>query len=138
MHFCLEIGRSLSNVTKQTKNYISEQATFHSTIYIPPSLSVHFRQQYLPFFLQKCVKINWKLIIINVVFIDLMLNMKIGDENMRIWSFNNLLDFKICWPVFTMSWFTQLFFSRLLEWHLMHYISWKNLVIDTFFSCYNH
>ena len=35
--------------------------------------------------------------------------MKIGEEIMGIWMFNFLLNFNICWPIFTISCFTPLF-----------------------------
>ena len=62
--------------------------------------------------------------------------LEIDEESMRIWTFHIDRNFYICWLIiiFTISWFTPHFFLfKMLDGHLMHLISWKNLVLNTLF-----
>ena len=51
---------------------------------------------------------------------------------MQIWTFDIFGNFNICWPIFTILFFTPNFFLfRMLDGYQMHLISWKNLVLNT-------
>ena len=121
-------------------------ATFHSRPRrcIPPLSSVHFnsRTVFGQFLSIMCFKITWRIIfhsqmcqlwIVEVDFIDLTLKMKIDVEDMQIWTFDIFRNFTFAGLISQFHGLPQFFLFKMLDGHLMHLISWKNLVLYMLF-----